>query len=126
MELSFVVANQSKAEAVRSIKEAERSLGKISGTSHIKSRFSRVRRALGRRNPNSDKMANDFAEGMKRYRSEISWRRRAQADLAMSLKEYDHSIRDTIGLRSQERLTGDQADAIAGCQSIHRDISLNF
>ena len=71
-------------------------------------------------------MAKDFAEGMKRYRSEISWRRRAQAELAISLKEYDHSIRDTIGLRSQERLTGDQADEIAGCQSIHRDISLKF
>ena len=85
-----------------------------------------MRRALGRRNPNSVKIAKDLAEGLKRYRAEVSWRRRAQSELAASLKDYDDAIHDTIGLRSQDRLTGDQADKIASCQSIHRDISLNF
>ena len=71
-------------------------------------------------------MAKDLAEGMKRYRAEVSWRRQARAELADGLAAYDAAIMDTIGLRSQDRLTGDQADVIAACQSIHRDVSLNF
>jgi TRAP-type mannitol/chloroaromatic compound transport system permease large subunit len=126
MALKSAVANRPAPDAVTALREAERALGGVSGTGHIKSRFSRVRRALGRRNPNRDKMAKDLAEGVKRYRAEVSWRRRAHAELAAGLEAYDAAISDTIGLRSQDRLTGDQADVIAACQSIHRDVSLNF
>ena len=126
MALSSVVGNMPAVDVVKALRQAERALTSVPGTSHIKSRFSRVRRALGRRNPNPTKMAKDLAEGLKRYRAEVSWRRRAQAELASGLEVYDAAIQDTIGLRSQERLTSDQADVIAGCQSVHRDISLNF
>ena len=126
MELSSVLGGRTSADAVTALKEAERALSGVPGTSHIKSRFSRVRRELGRQNPKPEKMAKDLAEGTALYRAEVSWRRRAQAEVAPGLKLYDSSIWDTIGLRSQDRLTGQQADIIARCQSIHRDISLNF
>ena len=35
-------------------------------------------------------------------------------------------IKHNIGLRLQSRLTKDQAKFVAKCNSIHRDISLNF
>jgi TRAP-type mannitol/chloroaromatic compound transport system permease large subunit len=126
MGLESVVAKGPPAEAVKTLKEVERAFNKVPGTSHIKSRFSRVRRALGRRNPKPAKMAKDLADGLKRFRAEVSWRRRAQAELASGLAAYDRAMMDTIGLRSQDRLTGDQADVVAACQSVHRDISLNF
>ena len=34
--------------------------------------------------------------------------------------------RNNIGLRLQSRLTKEQAKFVASCNSIHRDISLNF
>jgi hypothetical protein len=43
-----------------------------------------------------------------------------------ALDAYDEAIRHSIGLRMQKRLTTEQAEEIAGCQSVHRDISLNF
>jgi hypothetical protein len=126
MALEGIIARKPVPEAVKALRAAERSFNSISGASHVKSRFSRVRREMGRRKPRTEKMAKDLAEGMKRYRAEVSWRRQARAELAAGLAAYDVAMMDTIGLRSQDRLTSDQADVIAACQSIHRDISLNF
>ena len=46
--------------------------------------------------------------------------------IGAQLVNFDNSIKDTIGLRLQERLTKEQAKFVASCRSIHRDISLNF
>jgi TRAP-type mannitol/chloroaromatic compound transport system permease large subunit len=126
MALSSLVSRGPTDDVIKTFKAAESALGRIPGTSHIKSRFSRVRREMGRRSPKPDKIAKDLAEGMKRYRAEVSWRRRAHAELAGGLEAYDLAISDTIGLRSQDRLSSEQADEIAVCQSVHRDISLSF
>ena len=42
------------------------------------------------------------------------------------LEKYNLVIKDNIGLRLQSRLTKEQAKFVASCNSIHRDISLNF
>ena len=57
---------------------------------------------------------------------ELAWRERAQRELAPALERYEAAIRDTIGLRQQERLPRAQALYVAGCSSGHRDISLSF
>ena len=46
--------------------------------------------------------------------------------LMIKINQYDDAIKDTIGLRLQERLTKKQAKIVSSCRSIHRDISLNF
>ena len=40
--------------------------------------------------------------------------------------KYNLVIKDNIGLRLQSKLTKDQAKYVASCNSVHRDISLNF
>ena len=57
---------------------------------------------------------------------EKKWRKKATTDLLPHLIKFDDSIKDTIGLRLQERLTDEQAKFVSRCRSIHRDISLNF
>jgi hypothetical protein len=47
-------------------------------------------------------------------------------DLASDLGEYDAAIASTIGMRMQQRLTGEQAESIASCLAIHKDLSLHF
>jgi len=46
--------------------------------------------------------------------------------LLPELEKYNLIIKNNIGLRLQSRLTKDQAKFVAACNSIHRDISLNF
>ena len=40
--------------------------------------------------------------------------------------EINEAISQNIGLRQQERLTSEQASEVAACESVQRDISLNF
>ena len=57
---------------------------------------------------------------------EKEWRAKAEKELLPQLIQFDESIKNTIGLRLQEKLTKEQAKYVAACRSIHRDISLNF
>ena len=68
----------------------------------------------------------NFDQAVERFRAELAWRSRAAPDLAPGLAAYEHVIRDTIGIRQQDRLTAEQASALSGCLAVHRDISLNF
>ena len=108
------------------IKSAATALGAVEGVSSIRSKLSKARRALRGDSPKRDEAADRLAEALELLTEELAWRRTAAAQLANGLATYDEAIKSTIGLRSQERLTGDQAEEVASCQSVHRDISLSF
>ena len=56
----------------------------------------------------------------------MKWRKDATKNLMPALEKYNLVIKNNIGLRLQSRLTKDQAKLVAKCNSVHRDISLNF
>ena len=56
----------------------------------------------------------------------LNWRSDASKNLMPKLIEYDSALKETIGLRLQSKLTKEQAIYVSRCNSIHRDISLNF
>lgn len=60
------------------------------------------------------------------YIKEKEWRKIAEKNLLPKLINFDDSIKNTIGLRLQEKLTKEQAKYVAACRSVHKDISLNF
>ena len=60
------------------------------------------------------------------YDKEVKWRKDASLNLMPELEKYNLVIKNNIGLRLQSRLTKEQAKFVASCNSIHRDISLNF
>ncbi len=124
--LKPVIANDPPKEAIDSIKSVEKAIRTVEGTSHINSRLSKARRAFKGDNPDRDKAAAELAKGIDLFTAEVAWRRKAATQLAAGLAAYDDAIKGTIGLRSQERLTTDQAIEVASCLSIHRDISLDF
>ena len=57
---------------------------------------------------------------------ELSWRAEASKNLSPKLNKYNSIIKDSIGLRLQSKLSKEQAKFVANCNSVHRDISLNF
>ena len=124
--LKAIIANDPPMKAMAAIKSVEKAVGAIAGTSKIKSKLSRARRALKGDKPKRDKAAKALVKGLKLYAADVAWRHKASAQLAPGFADYDNAIKNTIGLRLQERLTNEQAEAIASCQSIHRDISLDF
>ena len=67
----------------------------------------------------------DLMQAAEILQSEIDWRK-SSADLAQKLREYDESIANTIGMRMQERLTSEQAESIATCRAVHKDLTLHF
>ncbi len=124
--LFAVVADDRPDEAIETIKSFERALGAVAGVSSIRSKLSRTRRALKGDTPDREKAAAELGQALELYTSEVAWRRQAQTQLAAGLEEYDNAIKDTIGARSQERVSSEQAGAMVGCLSLHRDISLSF
>ena len=124
--LEGVVANDPPEQAMDVIKAAGRELGKVAGSSGIKGRLSKARRALRGKSPNPEKAAGFLTEARERYAEEVAWRSRAAQELLPGLAAYDDAIKHSIGLRVQERLTQEQARLVAECQSVHRDVSLHF
>ena len=57
---------------------------------------------------------------------EKEWRAIAEKELLFQLSKFDDSIKNTIGLRLQQKLTKEQAKYVAACRASHTDISLNF
>nr|MBC8445086.1 TRAP transporter large permease subunit [Rhodospirillaceae bacterium] len=113
--LGAVIATLPPEEAMEAIKVVEAALGEIKGSSPIKSKISKVRRALKDPNPDPAEAAQELAKGLATYETELTWRQKAAIELAAPLSAYNEAIRGTIGLRQQERLSDDQASIVASC-----------
>ena len=73
-----------------------------------------------------NKISDASSEAFILFDKEIKWRKDAAQNLMPELEKYNSVIKNNIGLRLQSRLTKEQAKMVARCNSIHRDISLNF
>ncbi|MCB1422708.1 MAG: TRAP transporter large permease subunit [Nitratireductor sp.] len=100
-------------------------LGEVEGASKVRSEVSKVRRALEAKTPDPDKAATAMAKALELYDEQKDWREKAGSVLPQ-METYEAAIRDTIGLRVQDRMPRQTALFVAGCSAGHRDISLNF
>ena len=121
-----IIMQQEPDGAMKQIKLIEKELGNIEGSSSIKSKISKARRALKGKNPNREKANKFWKEALTIFDKEMQWRQKALSELIQPLDAYDSLIKDSIGLRSQKKLGLEQAKSIAVCKSSHQDISLNF
>ena len=124
--LAATVANDPPDAAMDAIKQASRELGRVAGSSKIKSPLTKARRALRGGSPDREEAVALIAEARELHAAEVAWRTRANRELLPGLDEYAAAIRYNIGARVQERLREDQVPEIAACRSDHRDISLSF
>jgi len=125
-DLGALIANAPPEDAIAQIRLAESAVGNFEDVRDIRSGLSQARRALDDDVPDRADALSDYEGAMASFASEVAWRKAANAELAAPLAAYDAAIADTIGIRQQERLTPDQSEEVAGCLSVHRDISLNF
>ncbi len=124
--LRELIINESKDDGVNRIKSLEKNLNNIAGTEAIKEKLSKARRILKKEDADINKINLLIIEANEIYSLEKIWREKAEKELLPQLNNFDNSIKNTIGLRLQEKLTKEQAKYVAACRSIHKDISLNF
>lgn len=124
--LETAIIDEPAKVAMDRIKQSAKDLGKVAGTSAIKSKLSKARRALRGKKPKPEKAIQFLKDGLWLYAAEVDWRRRAAVEIAPALAAYDNAIKESIGLRLQRRLSDEQVKEVTGCLSIHRDYSLQF
>jgi len=88
--------------------------------------LSNAGKALRKKREKPKKAIKALKKAIKAYDKDLNGRRQTGLATLAVLTEYEAEIRDTIGLRQQNRLSLEQASAISGCLAKHRNISLNF
>ncbi|MEM7547313.1 MAG: SLC13 family permease [Pseudomonadota bacterium] len=120
-------ATEDEAEAAEdAAKDIEDIFGDIAGADDVKSALSKARRALRKRSFDPAKAMEEFEEAVTAYNDQKNWRKNAAPVLIPEIEAYVAAIRDTIGARSQDRMTDEQALYLASCTANHRNLSLNF
>ena len=113
-------------EAQSQIKKLRSVLGQVDGTSKIKSKLNKSRKAFKGNNPDREKGLAEMGKAIDLYLAEVSWRKQAFSELTESLYRIDEALSPTIGLRQQAQMTEEQALYAASCRAGHKDVSLNF
>ena len=101
-------------------------LSEISGTEVFANRLDDLYSLLDSEEIEVNKINDTSLEVQGIFNKEIKWRKDAAKNLMPEIEKYNLAINNNIGLRLQSRLTKEQAKFVASCNSIHRDISLNF
>ena len=114
------------ADIHEEVNALSKKFGDVEGASKIKSAISKARRDLKAKKPKKDRALKSIDKAVELYAEQQKWRAGAATALSGGLAEYKSVVRDTIGIRSQPKMSREQALFVAGCQSHHRDISLNF
>ncbi len=119
--------NSAEPEALLDpLRSLSKEFGALGGADDIKKAVSKARKALKSKTPDPDKALGQMDKAIVAYQSQIDWRQKAANDLAPELSAYETQLRQTVGIRTQRKLTRDQALYVASCSSGHTDISLNF
>ncbi len=101
-------------------------LGEISGSEEIANKLDDLYSLIDSEEKDLIKISDASYEVNMLFKKEVSWRKDASKNLMPELEKYNSVIKNNIGLRLQSKLTKEQAKLVARCNSIHRDISLNF
>ena len=124
--LRGIIDSQTPERAAEAVGAVTAKVNEIPGADRVSSELSRARRALRAREPDKAEAQKSLQAALQAFDTDVAWRRRAAQAALPGLRAYEQAIRDTIGLRKQERIPSNVAVAISGCMAHHRDISLHF
>ncbi len=113
-------------QAMEQIKLLEDSLGDTPGSDETLRLVKRARRALRGDSPDIEKALEYQQQAREQLLNDIAWMVEANESILPELTSFDRVIATNIGMRLQEKLDTKTALEIAACQSVHKDVSLNF
>ena len=125
-ELKYNIDNKNYENSISIIDNLFEKLGEISGTEEFANKLDDLISVIDNDEVDEQKLIEVSSETFDLFNLEVSWRDDANKNLMPELTKYNDVIKHNIGLRLQNRLTKEQAKFVARCNSVHRDISLNF
>ncbi len=125
-DLKYEINNKNYQNSITIIDSLFEKLSEISGTEEFANRLDDLYSLVDSEEIDENKISDASSEVFILFDKEIIWRKDAAQNLMPELEKYNEVIKNNIGLRLQSRLTKKQAKFVASCNSIHRDISLNF
>ena len=120
------IKSNSVEKGSKSLTEVMEKLDKVSGTNEIKDIMYSVISDIQKGNIDRVSTSQKLDEILILYKQEINWREKSTKILLPQFKKYDEAVKDTIGIRQQDKLPKKQALYVAKCESNHEDISLHF
>ena len=120
------INNENYKNSISIIDSLFEKLGEISGAEELANRLDDLYSLLDSEEIELLKISDASSEVFILFDKEVKWRKDAAENLMPEIEKYNLVIKDNIGLRLQSRLTKEQAKFVAKCNSIHRDVSLNF
>jgi hypothetical protein len=108
------------------IKDLGSRFGGVAGGSEVKKHLDALRKALTAGTVDTAKVRTAFDSAVQTYDAQLAFLNGPAKDLDQALSAAMPMLKETIGARTQDRLSRDQALSIAACSSHHRDVSLNF
>ncbi|MEO9778222.1 MAG: TRAP transporter large permease subunit [Sedimentitalea sp.] len=124
--MSGTVANGSREDAEAAVDAIGKAFAKIAGARDIASALSTSRRALREGKEDRAKAVSEYASAVSAYEEQLRWREAAEQEVRPGVQAYIAGIAENVGARQQPRFSRDQALFLAKCNSVHRDLSLNF
>ena len=125
-DLKYEINNKNYENSISIIDSLFEKLSEISGTEEFANRLDDLYSLVDSEEIDENKISDASSEVFILFDKEVNWRKDAAQNLMPELEKYNEVIKNNIGLRLQSRLTKEQAKFVASCNSIHRDISLNF
>ena len=125
-ELKYSINNKDYENSISIIDNLFEKLSEISGTEEFGNKLDDLITVIDNEEIDEQKLLSTSNETFSLFDQEVSWRVDANKNLLPELMKYNEVIKNNIGLRLQSRLTKEQAKFVARCNSVHRDISLNF
>ena len=125
-DLKYEINNKNYQNSISIIDTLFEKLSEISGTVEFANRLDDLYSLVDSEEIEENKISDAISELFILFDKEVNWRKNASQNLMPELEKYNSVIKNNIGLRLQSRLTKEQAKFVASCNSIHRDISLNF
>ena len=125
-DLKYAINNKNYENSISIIDSLFENLGEISGTEEFANKLDDLISAIDNEEIDEEELFTLSSDTFNLFNKEISWRKDANKNLLPELMKYNSVINNNIGLRRQSKLTNEQAKFVAKCNSIHRDVSLNF
>jgi hypothetical protein len=108
------------------IKDLSKVLSSVDDNGKMKSYLNKIKRKVRKKTPNLKSILNDYNNLIKVYDKKFLWLSNADTKLTDKLEKLLTNTSHTLGARSQKKIPRETALFLAACNSVHKDISLNF
>ena len=124
--LKSKIDNRGYIDAIEFIDNIFEKVGEISGSDEFADKLDYLITLMDEDEVDFEKLQSSANDTYVLFQQEIDWRKNFKKKYMDKINAHDKVISETIGLRLQSKLTKEQAIYVSRCNSIHRDISLNF